>query len=710
MDMLIRFALAILLGTLSLQAGITRGSQDLVIIDTVDRDAYLYKPIIAMFTTIGYNVTYKPIDMVIDHNLPRLGLPRYKAAIFILGPEFLGAMDRSHVCVKVLQALNLFARQPGVLICLAFPSLKVPPGQNLVACCAPIFNQLGVVAPQGQLAYPFGNGSTKTPAVNVFSYVANIFLGASLESRPMDYHTTLNMPRPGIEFDIDQMQRMLALREEPLCLLPLRMTCSATVRRTLPYGLLWRNEARKNTVLLLPYSLVNGMGSITENFQVTPMDSTLRIEIMSMMHRMVWEAHMLADVKDGQHIGALATKLMQQDSPLPSRSVLQVGLAPAQRQLDAGRKVGWMDIDVFAPPEPDKVPTDGLDPHKQQDDLVNHIVKAGFDMLWTTANPHMYLSPIGRHKDKQERYRAMFACLTKKLAAACQALKRPLPKLYIGFEIANNLYPPHLPKDHPIDLYEHAYADIPVPIDMSFWRSEVIKPLHILAAWWQDAQVSNGVKLGGVVLDLEMYCRKQTGSFTTTMGFDAFSFNRFAKSRGPSWQHVALRDRPLLLMQQGLMQTYYKFLEDEAKKIGLELQREFGKAIPGGGIMCYLPHIQISWPYKGLMKGLTAHKKPLQLLTFNSEFYAHESWFRDQQLLPMVTHSSVVMFSKLRETSDFSIMSDLLARHGSIWVNRISRWVEKSRWLKDPRDWTCIEAPGFKPEFDAPFCTYLRQL
>ncbi len=710
MEVLIRVVLVTLLGMLPLQAGITRGSQDLVIIDTVDRDASLYQPTIDMFKAIGYSVAYKPLDMVIDHKLPRLGLPRYKAALFILGHEFMGAIDRSHICVKVLQALNLFARQPGVLVCLAFPSLKVPPGQNLVACCAPIFNQLGVVAPQGPLAYPFTNGPTKAPAVNIFSYVANIFLSASLESRPMAYHTTLNMPRPGMEFDIDQMQRLLALREEPLCLLPLRMACSPTIKKTLPYGLLWRNEARKNSVLLLPYTLVSGMGSITESFHVTPMDSTLRIEMMSMIHRTLWEAHQLAGAKNGQHIGALATKLMQQDAPPPPRSVVQVGLAPAQRQLDAGRKVGWMDIDVFAPAEPGKAPADGLDPNKQQDDLVNHIVKAGFDLLWTTANPHMYLSSIGKHKDKQARYRATLSCLTKKLAAACRALGQQLPKLYIGFEITNNLYAPNLPKNHPIDLYEHAYADIPVPIDMSFWRSEVTEPLHKLVAWWQDPQVSNGVKLGGVVLDLEMYCRKQTGSFTTAMGFEALSFNKFAKSRGPGWQNVALRDRPLMLMQQGLMQTYYKFLEEEAKNVGLALQREFNRAIPGGGIMCYLPHIQISWPYKGLMKGLTAHQKSLQLLTFNSEFYAHERWFQEQQLLPMVTHSSVIMFSKLREPNDFSMMSDMLARHGSIWLNRISRWVEKSRWLKDQRDWTCIEAPGFKPELDQDFCTHLRQL
>ncbi|NDD55391.1 hypothetical protein EBZ39_16275 [bacterium] len=185
------------------------------------------------------------------------------------------------------------------------------------------------------------------------------------------------------------------------------------------------------------------------------------------------------------------------------------------------------------------------------------------------------------------------------------------------------------------------------------------------------------------------------------MGFDDFSFQRFIKQQNLRWGSVAMRDRPLKLMERKAVGAYYRFLEQEAESVGTQLKDGLHTILPGAAIMCYMPHIQISWFYKGLVKGLTDAKKPMQLLTFNSEFVAHQEWF-DQQRSP-VTHACVLMLSKIREVADFDWVSHLLLRHGAIWLNRFSRTVEPLA-----KDWRAIEQLALPTDQAGQFYSFVR--
>ncbi|MFA6527334.1 MAG: hypothetical protein WCT20_02830, partial [Candidatus Babeliales bacterium] len=187
----------------------------------------------------------------------------------------------------------------------------------------------------------------------------------------------------------------------------------------------------------------------------------------------------------------------------------------------------------------------------------------------------------------------------------------------------------------------------------------------------------------GVVLDLEMYCRKKTGTFLSTMGFDGYSFNRFIKSV----QTLPVHDRGLYLMNNKKTHAYYHFLERQADDLGKDLYGFFHRTIPGCAIMCYTPNILVSWFYKGLFKGLSSNNSPLHLMTFNSEFKAHRPWFKKNNI--NVRHDSVLLLSKITTLKDTQQMGNILKRHHGIWLNRFSRCAEPKS-----KDWTAIEQPA----------------
>lgn len=688
-------------------------NKSIAVIDTVEREAQFYKPVFDIIENLGYKVTYYSLDRVLDTVLDNLELRSYQGVFFIFGPEFLGALTKSHVCVKVLQALHHAAQKPGMLIGLIFPSLRVPEGANIVQSCAPIFTQLGVEVPEGILAYPFdqqgelNEEARQTADRKAFFYVSNVFLGTPLESRPREFDTTLNGPLGGIELDVDQMQSVLTNKGTNLSLLPRLTKCSPIVKKTLPYGLHWYNQVRKNHVFITTSTVLSFAG-ITENYHVTPIDIGLRLEMLQQVHRMMFEVLALAQTQDAAETKQLRTHIDTLRAPSPPQSATEILFAkPELSQMDK-RKIAWMDLDVFAPVEQkDGMNLENAERVREQErrDLVKNIITAGLDSLWVTANPQEHFSPIGRYASRNEQYLTMLKTFTKCLVDGYQAAQLPLPRVYIGIEITNNLGAPNLPTRYAMDLYENAYEDLPVPIDQSFWEQEVTAPFAQLAKLWQDSAFSHGVPLGGVVLDLEMYLRKKSPSFTSMMTFDGLSFQRFVRQLSLPWGTVALRDRPLLLMKHNKVATYYSFLEREAEKIGTFLKKSFERAVPACRVMCYKPNIKTSWFYTGLVKGLTGAlsgnknqpkntMSPVQLLTFNSEFMAHKSWF-DEQNLP-VTHSCVFMLSKVRD-ENFDWLSQLLMRNGSIWFNKFSRTV--GQLPLNPGDrWTDIERLSAAPE------------
>jgi hypothetical protein len=657
----------------------------LALIDTAERDTFLYQPALDIFASVGFTVHYLPLDNVIDTPLK---LEHYDAAFFLFGNEFLSGNRQGHLWGKIVRALQQYACRKDKLVGLFFPSLPgLKPTANIIEVLMPLFQALGiglVQMPWHESVLSWANMSAISPSVNDFMQLTNTFLVNALEARPLRYHTTLNMPHGGIFVDTEQIQKEVSQRSRSLFLLPRNTSCSEIVRQTLPYGVYWFNPLYKNHVLISTTSLLTFAG-ISENFRFCPIDIGIRQEMLAMVQRMLWD------------VVCLAKPHSSSEQPELPASITSLGFISPGSSRERGLKTAWMEIAVFDESEV-KSSDELVQRRAQQDKIIEYIFQSGLDALWITFNPHMYYSPIARHKGKEQSWLQSIACFTKKLNTGAILYKSSVPRILIGFEITNNIYEPYLPKVYPVDVYENGYADLPLPASRVFWQREVIEPLKKFVEQWQDTTISHGISLSGVVLDLEMYCRRNAGLFSSTMTIDADTFSRFDQQA----QNLSVRDRVLRLTGHGKAKKYFNFLEGDAYKIGTYLNTECVRCIPNCQLMCYLPNVQVSWFYKGLYRGLSQAKRPLHILTFNSEFFAHESWFKRNKI--PIKHSTVLMLSKLTSEQDFNLVDVLISRHHGLWLNRFSRFVEPAS-----RDWTSLEQPAI-PESSYPaFMKYLHE-
>jgi len=647
------------------------------IFDTMSREEFQYRPFIEILKSINCKVDYNSIEKIMATNPKKINLNQHNAAFFIFGLEFLKTMDTSSVSAKILKIMELYGYKKDMVIGIFFPPLRKQEGLNAIAIFAPIFHRLGLTT----MSISQTPENTRSN-INLFLHVTNNFLLMPVESRPLKYHTTLSLPRDGTPFDTSQM---LSSGQANLKFLPTNAKCSAVISATLPYGIYWYNPICNNHVFLAQNTLLSFSG-ISENFHFCPAKFALREEINAAIQQTFWE---LFQVKSG--------KSLETQKPDLPRQLKAFGAPIKSRQNQTGRKIGWMEINVFKE-----------DKKEAKSQLIDYVFDSGVDTLWISFNPQEYFSKLAKYPRKNKKpseqeitFLKSVSLFTKVLKTRSKELKKPIPNILVGIEIANNLYPPNMPKNFARDLYGNNYEDLPAPLNKGFWQSEVKDSLDEFLKQWRKPKIGHDVKIAGVVLDLEMYCRKITGSFSDAMGFEPLTCKRFIKQ--PRSQNLNSANKiALFLSERGLAKKYYSFLETEAIKLGTELKQHFNKKIPRSLIMCYTPNIATSWFYKGLFRGLSQKNKPLALLTFNSEFAWHESWLKKNKIY--LEHSSVLMLSKIKNENDFAWVEKILTTNNSIWLNRFSRFVEKY----DPTSWIAIEQTPISDPTKIDFFEHLR--
>jgi hypothetical protein len=245
------------------------------------------------------------------------------------------------------------------------------------------------------------------------------------------------------------------------------------------------------------------------------------------------------------------------------------------------------------------------------------------------------------------------------------------------------------------------YEDVPSPVDSHFWDSEIKKPLETFVNLWKDPQVNNGLTLSGVVIDLELYCRKTSAVFLDTMGFENPTFERFIKYKNLSCKPMPTLDMISYFMNKKLTHSYFSFLEQESEAIARSLKEFFNKKIPNCTITCYTPTVLVNWFYKGFYKGLSSAQAPVYLFTFNTEFQTHKNWFKEKNI--NIRHASVLLLSKLGGKKDFPLVENILSHHNGIWFNRFSRFVEPKS-----NNWISAEQPVMPEREYQEFFNYLQ--
>lgn len=362
--------------------------------------------------------------------------------------------------------------------------------------------------------------------------------------------------------------------------------------------------------------------SITESFRSLPIAEPLRTEAEAQLPRTV--AQLLER----------APQPMGEGAPLPR-------LVSAPK---LPRKTGWAELAPFEP---------GADPASAQR-FMRLLERARLDTLWLSISPNQYYRPGARFEEKTQAMEASVQAMSRALAEQAARTGRPAPRVLVALHPASNLRCPPFPAQMARDLYQRDYPDLPAPLFEDFWEQEVVEPAEHFAERW--ARLSEGLPLGGVVIDLELYLRPLTGvsEFRSTMGFEDATV-----ARSPIKRFDA----------QGIG-AHFGWLEREAERLSATMAARFRRAIPGALVAAYAPAISLDWFYRGFYRGLSA-AGPFPLYTFTGDVRPHLGALEDAGI--SAQHAGVLMLSKLRRPEDAGLFAAVLQRNHGIWLNRCSR-------------------------------------
>ncbi|MBD3231724.1 hypothetical protein GF322_03605 [Candidatus Dependentiae bacterium] len=660
------------------------------IFDTTHLEIYRYQSFNEILKSVGFDIEYNSVAKILDSDIKELNLDSYDAILFLIDIEFLKGILNSLACQKIFRIINKFGKKTNKLIGFAFPTI----GQkihNKILLFSPFFKSVGLNI------NPFSFEIDKIPdnfdinsinldqlnnsLKNFFNFTRN-FLDQPLEARSFLYHKTLACPTK-INFAI----KYPTYTNHYLAILPIKHGCPLRLAPTLPYGIYFYNPIIKNQIFITSNSLLS-FSSACESFHICPTNFNLRYKIHNLIQEMMWELKILMITKKNNELNFDYIK----QNKKPKLPIFLSNLEKNSESKPKNKKsikIAWMEIKIFEKNDQESI--------KQQYQLINDILKTGNDTyLWITLNPNMYFSPIAKHTSEINTYLNSISKFTNLLKTKSQQLNTIPPKILLGYEITNNIYEPNLPTNYAVDLYTNKYLDLPSPLDENFWNNEIKKPLNFFLEKWKNPNISNNIKIVGIVLDLEMYCRKISGSFLDTIGFSSLCRNKY-KTIKKITKNISINN----LITTKSIQNYYDFLKTEAINLGNNLKNFFNEKIKNCMIICYAPNISTDWFYKAFYQGLSDKKNPIELLTFNSIFYSHKDWLIKNNIY--ANHSSVLMLSKIKNESDFLWIDHILKYHDGIWLNKFSRFSEKKH-----NDWMAIEQSPINEKEKNKFLEYLK--
>jgi len=609
--------------------------RSMIFLDTAESDKYKYNTFFRIAKLNSFRTKYCPVESIIDSSPDEIGAGRYDCALFLFCNEFLESMESSFISKKVLSILEKFSRLPNKITILLLP----PVGSHNNISHFQKYLNLGT------------DESSKR-----FVRQTNKHLSIPHEKRHIAYHTTLMPPHYGPSANEHQT---ISDRMET-ALLPIKnRSFPARVKNLFPLATCMCNKATNSYLIVAFESFFSGF-DISENFKLCPMDEQLKAKLVEALNELVFEVHSISSQEnDPQGINdppGIDTKKIFATQRKP------IVLEPSTRTLKGKkRNIAWMELNHT---------------EKQISTLAEHILAARISDIWLTINPQELFGVRGRRRNQVKPYLKKLAYFTKSLSMRATEQGVPPPALLIGIEIANNLTKDNLPVPCAYSAYETKFDDIPQPLDRRFMHQTIVNPVKTFMRIWRKKHgLSNGIKIRGVVIDQEMYMRKQCSSYSNTVGFHNNVIGRFLGKESGTIRELA---------DKKMCSKFYVYIGIQAKNLGRHLSSALHEEIPNSTIYCYTPHIFTGWYYKNLYSGLSSPGNPLYILSFNTTTKKHKKWFTNNDI--QHKHGSVIMLSKLRTKKDFLIFKSVFSKNDAGWTNRLSRSVE----IKPP-SWADLE-------------------
>lgn len=327
-------------------------------------------------------------------------------------------------------------------------------------------------------------------------------------------------------------------------------------------------------------------------------------------------------------------------------------------------KLAWLDI-FYAPCEQNSRVA-----QLKLKKLAELSAQVGLTGLWITPAINNIFSPIGVQKEQRNLFLERLSFFLKWVKSCYEKRNLPLPNIYFGYEIANNLVGNNYSKTPPEDLFGNRYFDQPNPLDSEFWQNEVVVPFKNLFSKMRNSLNQFGV---GVVIDFEMYLRKTGSTFASVCGFDEQNIDDFCSQNN------------LDQFEPRHYQDFFNFLEGQAYALGLKIAKDLKKVSARLRLGFYVPCVPPSWFYKGFLQGFGKNAGELDFFSFYSKFQSLRPWFEKNKIF--VNHYEVFMLSKLNQPDAKELVAEQFLRSDGIWLNRWSRINE----AYSPQSWFELE-------------------
>ncbi len=343
----------------------------------------------------------------------------------------------------------------------------------------------------------------------------------------------------------------------------------------------------------------------------------------------------------------------------PVHGASPVPLKPSHRWISAeGVRSGWAHMDKD---------------EKELERLAYRMMISGLNTFWGVAHPQVLLGAWG---SEPERARLLQAWQNMAALLAHSEVRWLLGMNYPGGPSSREL-------PSSVVGAEGRVWSAPSPWDLEAWEKEVVSPARV-AAYWSK----NHPAVAGLVLDLEMYGRSPL-FFGNGVDFGDAPFKAFLQylgepKRSQAWELEAWERFPWL-RDEGLLESYYQFLEKRAQEMGRSL-REAVLAIREDWVLgCYMAGILHRWFYRGLLRGLGEAGRPVLIFTFQRDVGLDMEELRGQSIHAI--HVRGLLMGMMKKRDYPKLFAQSLGEHGGYWLNRLTSLVAEKGFYP-------IEAPG----------------
>lgn len=629
-----------------------------LMVDSFGYEKYCYSNLISLFHNVNFKIVYKKFYQITkDENIDN-----FDGIIFVISERFL-AEANNFLVKNSVSLIRKFVQQNNKLIFLSFES---PTNSNSIS------NLIGIK-----------NKSWIKPIDDFFSI--------SLRYR-ISYKSSLLTPDLIKKTDKEKIEQerkskllsknFLNIVDEQLltAVLPLNIDFAELINETfMPFGIYTFDLKNDNHFFFTRNRLI-AFYEIAESFHVNPLDPKLREKFLFALGQSILELKLLLDGENFEFVSKILLKkipfnLTQDYIEQEKKSVINSRdkNIPLYKWAEKGLYFGWIDFEIEWNLSRLKL-------------LIENIKDAGLNGLWIRFNPECYFSPKGKCAKNLDKYLKQIDNFTKMMIQVYKDCEDKIPKIFIGTELSGNFNVVKV-RESIYDIYAKNYSKIPTPLDFdNFWQTEFFIPITLFIENWKKS-VGNGLQIGGIFFDLEMYQSSEESEYPQLSDFSNNSweiFNKIHKIKAHS-----IESRIKYLYNTDLLDLYFDTLKIETKKIGQKIRELINSKIKDGFIGVYMPSLPCSWFYEGLLSGMSDRDYPIILATFNNQSFNNYSLLIKNKIY--FVHIPVILLSKFQKAQDFDLLSQMRFYNDGWWLNRFNR-------LSDPYDnelWWSIESTPF---------------